>query len=177
MAERASVFSGFGLFTAWDPAAAARAASLVDWVAYRPDLGKPNLNLPLYPWVDEGTKLVEPTSSPLIVQSEGPDQMNAAQAVEPLAQGPRALVGEPDYFLAGWTWLVEVYGVSCLDYGEALPVLGVGAYGPLANYFPLPAKYQGNFSIYLAEEMTESDWSFLERVRRSQARLGNEEGS
>lgn len=174
-----SPWDGIGAFTSWDAKPALELVGLVDWVCYRPDLAKPDDVTRLqaafpgrcYPWLDDGAKLTEATSSPVIVQSEGPYQQANAQACERYAASARALVGEPDYLLAGWQGMIECYGddpphqVKVLDYGDAIPVLGIGTYGPLADYLPLPAKYQRHFALYTVEQLSDADRALLAQIR------------
>jgi len=164
-----SVFAGIGIWTAWEPGAAAMLPPNVEWVAFRPDLTTPTIaravagKRSLIVWEANtytGQAAVdEYGAAGYIGQAEGPGQLAAVQALGPITV-PKAIVGSGPW-LPGWTALLECYFVDVpSDLGSGFPVLGVFEGFPLSNYLrSLGARR--DFSAYLREGMTPADLDLL----------------
>ncbi len=156
------------VFTAWDPSAA-RSGPWDVAVITSPGVAPT--------WAVDGVGVIPQAES-------GPQQQVAVQAFESSAYTARALVATqggwlpPTPFLEIGVNVVMVEAYQNEDpahtpaqlYWQAghdgwpyvIPVVGVYHGYPLASYDLRP--YGKNFAVYLAEEMTEDDWTELARL-------------
>ena len=164
-----SVFAGIGVWTAQTAERALDLPASVEWVAIRPDLTPEEVadelraRFRLHVWeanVYTGQLAVDDFhAAGYIGQAEGPGQLAAVQALGPMSV-PKAIVGNGPW-LPDWTPLLECYQVSVpSDLGPGFPVLGVFDGFPLANYLPSLGARR-DFSVYLAEGMTDADRELL----------------
>lgn len=178
-------FAGIGVFTASGPELALRLEGLVDWVAVKPpDWSDPvgaRLNVEkirkwakVYVWeADVWTgqpAVAEINADGYIGQAESVSQLAACVRLGADLVVPKAIVGQP-YAQPGWTTLLECYAVTVPQGINGYPVVSVydpydseQSHFPLANYLPSLAGRK-DFSIYLAERMTDEDIATLRSLR------------
>lgn len=179
-AERAPLhpLAGVGVFTAEAPRLALALAGVVRSVALRPDLATPadadslREHFQVFVWEDlarDGQQAVERFDAiGYIGQAESSEQRARALALSPLPDPPRALVGS--WFDAGWTSLLECYGVSVpSDLGAGFPVLGLFGGSTLADYLPSLGSRR-DFWLFRVETMGDADADTLRQLASAGSR-------
>jgi hypothetical protein len=186
-------FAGKGLFTAWDAPAALRARDGVDWVAVDPDFATPaqvrelkDAGFRIVIWQPLATQegvdaVVRYGAAGYIAQAEGPEQLEAAEALASRIAVPKALVTNNfmDQYPPGWIAMPEAYQNEAahitvaasigdsLSRGATIVVPVIGVFHPAQpGRIQLPVGVYADdlkrltppgVAAYLAEEMDEKD--------------------